>query len=410
MTPRFSDFFKSFYYSNTYVPAIDLSDEALAKHFLSNENSETANLAQRLISIPEIQEILSAPLTFDLESVMKKNETLSDYGFDILSKKNKANRSIPFYSVLEHEYLKGWIIKAGAARASDKFSIGPTSDLNESSTFNKYDSIFRIEMAQRIERVAKEANISVVVPKKKLVRYTNADGITDVTRKYCILCEKVDVLSVEETREAIKNMDSESQKDLAKKISTIVQKAGLIDTSFHNIRLNAKGVLTFIDTEPVGLMTAKKPGIWNHFFGPRGYSVEKCAKIGLCRLLTENSDILKVNETEKRVAYKGLKPFCDQIKVEYKLAQPKISAWKVGLSLCSLGIVPCINAITSAALTILAKQADSTMTSIKEEFKVKLADKTLEEADQIKQQLYIKIAPSAKKYYALIDGTPFKSY
>jgi hypothetical protein len=35
MTPKFTDFFKSCYYSNSYVPSVDLSDKALSKHLLA---------------------------------------------------------------------------------------------------------------------------------------------------------------------------------------------------------------------------------------------------------------------------------------------------------------------------------------------------------------------------------------
>ena len=42
-----------------------------------------------------------------------------------------------------------------------------------------------------------------------------------------------------------------------------------------------------IDTEPAGLLTTKKQGIFHKLFIPKGASVEKCERIGLFSLMLE---------------------------------------------------------------------------------------------------------------------------
>ena len=144
-------------------------------------------------------------------------------------------------------------------------------------------------MAEWIKQVAKAENIDVVVPDKGFVSYDNVVEETDPTRKYCVVCEKIDVLSGLDTFMHIAQMGKRDQIAIANEISRLVTKTGLTDASFGNIRL-LNGELenkrfAIIDTEPVGLMVPKKPGLWNRFFGPNGMSVEKGACIGLANLL-----------------------------------------------------------------------------------------------------------------------------
>ncbi|KAF3363228.1 hypothetical protein PHSC3_000193 [Chlamydiales bacterium STE3] len=68
MAPTFTHFFKSFYYSNSYPPSIDLSEESLSKYLLEKNPLASENV-QRLISIPEVQQILSIPVTYDKNTV-----------------------------------------------------------------------------------------------------------------------------------------------------------------------------------------------------------------------------------------------------------------------------------------------------------------------------------------------------
>lgn len=288
VVPKFSDFFRSFFYLNTYVSPVDLSEQGISRHLLSPEDDEITATVRQLISHPEVQPILSEPLTYELEKVKENNRTLERRGFGLLGNKPLGAQTIPFYSVIEHSKLKGWIIKAGAARGSKSQLSGVANDKNEIVFYNDEESVLRIEMANRIAKMAHEANIQVILPKKKLVTYANLqDGITEATRRYCVVCKKIDIPSVEDAVKTIKAMQPKAQKKLAQNISTIIQKAGLVDASFANIRIMPDGTPAFIDTEPLGLMVAKKPGLWNRLFSPKGASIEKCARIGLFTLMNQ---------------------------------------------------------------------------------------------------------------------------
>ncbi|KIC72287.1 hypothetical protein DB42_DF00010 [Neochlamydia sp. EPS4] len=420
MTPTFFDFFKSFYYSNTYVPSVDLSEQRLSRHLLENEDNKAAATAQRLISDPEVQQVLSEPLVYDREKIIEKNQILTRHGFNLLSNKPlldvDALERIRFYSVIEHDELDGWIIKSGASRVpKDQLIIGPMNDRNEMAFFIDEESILRIEMTKRIQKVAREANIDVVLPRKKLVVYANLDGVTEPNRKYCVVCEKINILSVEDTVQAIKDMDVEHQREIARKISTIVQKAGFVDASFDNIRLTPAGKLAFIDTEPAGLMVAKKPGLWNKLFGPKGASVEKCARIGLFTLMHQTSKVIRGTQTSRldaRNCEPGLEAFRTEVQTHYeKATPPKLLKWKIALSVVSVGLIPLINAIIALVKTKLTKRTFEKLQAIDTLFMRQvfaLTSKSPGEQKRLVKEYQEKRTSIAKQFYAYTEGVPYK--
>lgn len=399
MVPTFSDFFKSLYYLNTYLSPVDLSEKGVSSYLLASEDQETASKAQELLSLPGVQRVLSEPLSYDHKKITKNNKILELQGFKILSIKPIDREIIPFYSVIEHDTLPGWILKSGAIRASKDLVIqARTNDKNEKAFFTQEESLLRIEMANRIAKVAREAGIDIVVPKKRLVSYANLDGVTEVTKKYCVICEKIDVLNFEDTVQTITNMNEECQREVAKKISIIVQKAGLVDASFHNISLTSSRHLAFVDTEPAGLMVAKKPGLYNRIFSVKGASVEKCARIGLYTLLTQLSE-------------PGLEAFYEQVKNDYeKISEPKLSKWKITLSIVSFGLVPLINVIVAQVKTKQTKQAFKELKLIDASFKVGIDKSRSEiEQNQLIEEWEKKRSPLAKKFYAHVEGVPYNS-
>jgi hypothetical protein len=411
VTPTFTDFFKSFYYVNTYVPAVDLSDQGVSRHLLAKENPEVAATAQRLISDAEVQKVLSEPLTYDLaQAVPARIAILKRHGFALLSSKLNllTGQKFPFYSVIEHEKLSGWIIKSGAARVpKEQLLIGPRNDKNEMAFPIQEESLLRIEMANRIQKVAQEANIDVIIPKKKLVAYANLDGVTEPNMKYCVICEKINILNAEDTVQAIKDMGAERQREIARKISTIVKNAGLVDASFDNIRLTPDGKLALIDTEPVGLMVAKKPGLWNKLFGPKGASVEKCARIGLFTLMDQiskaNSDT-QPNLNDGIRCEPGLESFRSEVQSEYeKAATPKFSKWKIALSVASLGLIPLINAMIALTKTNLTKRTFEKLQKIEDS----LASKLPAEKIHLLKKMGAKVTSISKQFFAYIEGVPY---
>ncbi|MGR3951953.1 MAG: hypothetical protein QRY74_03465 [Chlamydia sp.] len=69
------------------------------------------------------------------------------------------------------------------------------------------------------------------------MRYAIIDKATDSTQKYCIVCEKIEILTYEKRLQTVQEMDSKKTERNSKKICTIVKKAGIAEASFHNIRL-----------------------------------------------------------------------------------------------------------------------------------------------------------------------------
>ncbi len=337
--PSCSDFFKAQYYSNTYLPAVDLSDAALKEDMLENASKEPL---KELISEPHVQPILSEPLTYDEVKARKNGHILEAHGFKMLGLKpsTRGGGFYPFYSVIEHS---AWecVIKAGAARTSEEeLGAAGYNDLKEVVLIEKEDSLFRISMAKRIKKIAEQQGIEVTIPWKKLVAYENATSIQDPTKKYCIICQKMDVLYRRQVIERIGEMDAGAQRLLANRIVVLIRKAGLVDADFNNIRLDYSNKITFIDTEPCGLMVKKTAGL----FQRQGISIEKAARLGLYKLLND------IPESEK------LKPFSNAINEAYREStRPKFSKWKITLAIATLGLALLINAVVACVKHLISK-------------------------------------------------------
>ncbi|MDE3045671.1 MAG: hypothetical protein KGJ02_03405 [Verrucomicrobiota bacterium] len=410
--PTVCEFFKSSYYLNTHLPPVDLSDKELSKQLLDKEDPVTAARAQQVISSPEVQKALSETFTYTPEGMAERNEVLQRHGFTLLSSKPnmQTGESLPFYSVVEHPNLPGWVIKSGATRIpKDQFILGPGNDRNEMAHFTENESLLRLEMAQRVLAIAQKVQIEVVVPKKKLVAYANTERGSEPSRKYCVLCQKVDILSTEITVQTIQNMPPEQQKETAKKISTIVQKAGLVDASFDNIRLTREGKLAFIDTEPGGLMAAKKPGCYHRLFPPKGSSVEKCARIGLYTLITHTSKAARSGIRGDLSCEPGLEAFRAEVEKNYKpIASPKFSKAKIALSIVSLALIPIVNLIIAVVkkiftVCIVIKLHFANQAFQQEQWRANRLNPNLESEHQKKT------ASLANRFFAAVEGVPYRS-
>jgi hypothetical protein len=244
------------------------------------------------------------------------------------------------------------VIKAGGVRLKDDDFLVPLQNKYLEAVFpTKEDGILRIAMAKRISEVAKNLGIELVVPEKKFVRYAEVKADAKVTEKYCVISQKLDVLSKLETVAKIKEMGSDEQKALAKNISRLVKEAGLVDASFDNIRFTKDGKLAIIDTEPFGLMTVKKTDFWSRLFPTQYASLEKCARVGMHILQHVSSKSHynhEVPEAERNDAEPGLEAFKAQVEQEYEeVKQPKWSNWKVLLSKATLGLYPAAVAVAS---------------------------------------------------------------
>src|SRR5580700_3554290 len=107
------DFFRSFYYSNTYLPPVDLSEQVLSEHLLEKEDPQTAAIAQKLISHPEVQQVLSARKTLNAVEINRRDQILQKQGFQPLCAVQRPDGSlVPTIDVIEHPDLPSWVIKS----------------------------------------------------------------------------------------------------------------------------------------------------------------------------------------------------------------------------------------------------------------------------------------------------------
>ncbi len=419
--PSTWDFAKSFFYQNTYTPPVDLSDAGLKPHLLANVDPETAQAAQKVLSAPDVRKIFSEPLSYDLsKTIPERVKTLRNHGFTTLSTKPEMSSGIlhPFYSVVEHKDVPGYVIKSGADRVpADQYIMGPVNlHLDEMSHFTPEDSLMRIAMAARIQRVSQEYNLGVHVPKKYVVQLPGSDSETKATRKYCVLSEKVDIPSPDQTVRNIQKMQREEQRQLARKISTLVAKVGITDATFENIRVDSKGKVTIIDTEPAGLMVAKQSGFKNWLFHPKAHSVEKCTRIGLFTLAYSAKT-------------KELDAFSKVVYEEYsKVSSPKLSIWKITLAVAGMAVVPVIHAIgiiqigmVTLALSVLIIPSAVLVTSFILSRRAKNLHSQIQETATNPSELWFditetkrrkmeevqkKLFPLQKQFFSCIEGVP----
>ncbi len=404
MNLTFFDYFKSFYYVNTYLPPVDVSEQSLSQHLMEHENPEVAQIAQRLFSDPEVQKAFSSPITFDRTTRDQKAKLLESHGFKILN---------PSRTVVEHNDLPGWVIKSGAnPLPKDIFTRGPMNDKKETVFHTPDGNLLRIEMAERIATIAKEENLDLVIPKKRLVAYPNTQGITDLTRKYFLLSEKLDILSAQETGDFVAHLSEEDQRELAKKISHLIQKTGWVDPAPRNLRFTRDGKLAIIDTEPFSLMRTKKSLFSSSVLIPVA-SVEKCARVGLFTLLEAISKMEPHTKTLGESILPKIAEFHKQLKSEYeKISIPQLSYGKIAHSILSLGLLPLAHAfITFSTVRFIEKTHAETERAVKS-YKEKCrayyeeCDRKLESMDFTKEhqkQLFSKLNP----LFRSLEGVPF---
>lgn len=334
MNPSIFDYFRSFYYNNTYVDVVDINKN-LSNYSCSDQG--VREKAKKIFSKSAVREAFSSPLSYSREEIEKKNSIFTKAGFQLLGSKSfSSGEEIPYYSVLTHPDLPEWVLKSGGARApADAPMKGPSNDYNETTHYTQFESLLRLPMNERIRQVAQEEKIPVIVPKEYLVEHPGNED-KELTHRYFVISERIDVLSVDETIQAIHAMSSKEQIELANKISTLIEKIGYCDASFDNIRLSKKGhQIVFLDTEPGGLYQN----------GERGYSIEKCARIGLYRL----------REFSKGA---GLEGFAKAVDGRYQSALSQKSIWRIVLSIvCPL--IPLVLLVISIYKTYTLPQAPS---------------------------------------------------
>jgi|GEM_PF-4030293 len=309
--------FRSYYYKNTYLNEVDL-EKSLQDHRCPDK--DLVDRIKGLIT-PEVQNVLSKPLSYETAKVKKMNATLEKAGFNPISVKCLTEgKLVSFPNVLSHDQLPNFLIKSCAIRVPDDIHIkGPINDKGEESLFGPNEGLLRLEMNDRITRIAKKLDIDLVVPKEYAIEFDNPVS-NSLNHRYFIICEKLDLQSQEEMAKSIKKMSKSDQVELGRKIKLLIKEIGIVDATFGNIRFTKNGRLAFIDTEPAGLLIGKKSKFRN-----RGHSIEKCARIGLYRFSRECKHF-------------GLKFLAHDFNKEYKKSLKEVSYKRVILSAVSPSI------------------------------------------------------------------------
>lgn len=155
-------------------------------------------------------------------------------------------------------------------------------------------------------------------------------------------------------------------------------------------------------------MVAKKPGLCNELFSPKGASVEKCARIGLYRLMLQTSKATDFMQSEP-----GFENFRTEVQTQYeKVATPKLSKWKIALSVMSIGLIPLINVIIALVKTKLTKEKFEELTALDHSFVKQMTEAASEpqvERNRLAKE-YTKIrTPVAKQYFAYTEGITYRS-
>ena len=119
------------------------------------------------------------------------------------------------------------------------------TDLNETISCNDEDNNLEVEMNHRIAKVAKEANIDVNIPNNGLVAYSIKNEAGKEIKKYCLAQETdsnvknllLSTMNSIKTINTIKAMPPEKQKELARNLSIIIKKAGIVEANFETMGL-----------------------------------------------------------------------------------------------------------------------------------------------------------------------------
>lgn len=294
------DVAKSLFYQVNYLPPVRMDEQQLEQW--KTDDPTITGFIQEEFQDGVPKDSFTAPLTLNPSKYGPYAQEFQKKGWRVLSEKPVMEfgkmRLKPYYSVLEHDRQKGWIVKHAGKRKPDGYPAGgaPQPLSGDYLELDQYCSLLRIAMADRIRKLCLENPDEldgVTVPEKHLVEIQPGalkDASIPLDQKFVIVARKVDCLSMEETVNAIDGMTQDQQERLANKLVTLVTKAGLADASFSNIRLGKEGDVTekgnrriyIVDTEPSNAMVLDR-GWWNNLFTFQS-SLEQAGRLGTVAL------------------------------------------------------------------------------------------------------------------------------
>lgn len=328
-TPTICEYFRSYYYTNTYLDPVDLRQTLPQKRPV--KELDVVLPAQKITSDPRVHKAFSDRFTNQPDKVREQLKFLKKHGF-------QPPKSSPHYRQLQHNSLKGWtIIPGGPRRLRDQIVSEVGNDQMEEPWVSDCDGLLSIAMGERIRQIARDLGIKVPkveVPEQYAVPLKKPAG-DDVTQKYFIV-KKIDpkVPTQEDTINYLVSLNPQNQVKIAQQLAALIKGIGFANTSFDAVRISATGQIVFLETEPCGLLVDKYDTLYS-----TGHSVEKCARIGLYQLWC--------NAKEE----KKLQAFANEIIRQYDEAVSEVSITRIVLSiLCPL--IPLVFLIISVVNVI----------------------------------------------------------
>lgn len=290
--------FTSFYRPVLYGPSPSSSEK---EGILITDNNEVfcgENLSKLEGALGPVGSMFADAVQTEVSTPKKYIDCVRSAGFQTLSGSNLSNVS---YKIISQDQLPKVILK---------FSL-------------TYEGCMtRVVMANRIRALKIPG---VLVPEKRVIeKEVLGSDCSSVVHIFFAVCQKMDVLSREETIAKITTMNEREQIEIARKICKVMEKTGLHDCHFDNIRLDNNNNLVFLDTEP------------HHAFASTGSEpmpLMQCAKEG-CNVVIRDLRRVHSNLDAKN------SPFVQEVEAQREQLRDPVSKKLVILSILTLGLLP----------------------------------------------------------------------
>jgi len=236
----------------------------------------------REVTLSELQGVIDS--SFDIYQSLGFDKELQRYLSEEVISKNPFKKNVnPFVSLEEDLPFRNFTVLSPGVLEKDERILKRTSPMKHRVQYQddlvsteRLDGILRPIMGRRMQKVSKEEGLDIKIPSSFLLEYPNLiEDIDEPFSRYCVICEKLDVLSGEETSEIVQDMSEDQQIALAHRICCFIEKTGYVDAHYGNFRFTVKGELACIDEESFGLL--KLEG----FESVQNIPFEKYVEIGL---------------------------------------------------------------------------------------------------------------------------------
>jgi hypothetical protein len=236
----------------------------------------------RDVTLTELQGSIDS--SFDIYQSLGFDKELQKYlSEEIISKNPFKKNANPFIGLEEDLPFRNFTVLSPGVLEKDERILKRTSPMKHRVQYEEHlvaterlDGILRPIMGKRMQKMSEEEGLDIKIPFSFLLEYPDlVEDIDEPFSRYCVICEKLDVLSGEETSEIVQNMSEDQQIDLARRICCFIEKTGYVDAHYGNFRFTVKGELACIDEESFGLLRLEG------FESVQNIPFEKYVEIGL---------------------------------------------------------------------------------------------------------------------------------